>query len=207
MRIAYALTAAIALSLFFTLGFDVVHSGEPATFLAWEHALLGRGALIAWWLTWLCYPYVLGPVALVLLAIAWRVPAWRTRALFSVLMLLLCWRGADLAQHYFMRPRRLDWWVKHETSFSYPSSHAALAVGFYALWGAMLYASELPRRTRTLAAAGLLVLAVAICWSRVALGAHYITDIVGGGLLAAALVLAGAAILPVKVFAPARVRT
>ena len=122
-------------------------------------------------------------------------------------MLLLCWRGADLAQHYFMRPRRIDWVVKHESAFSYPSSHAAIAVGFYALWAAMLATSDLPRRTRATAAACLLVLAIAICWSRLALGAHYFTDLVGGALLAAALVAAGVAILPVKVFAPAGVRT
>ncbi len=207
MRIAYALSAAIAASLFVTLGFDVTHSGEPATFVAWERALLGHGALIAWWLTWSCYPYVLAPIAVVLLIVAWRVPAWRTRILFSVVMLLLCWRGADLAQHYFMRPRRIDWVVKHESAFSYPSSHAAIAIGFYALWAAMLATSDLPRRTRATAAACLLVLAIAICWSRLALGAHYFTDLVGGALLAAALVAAGVAILPVKVFAPAGVRT
>jgi membrane-associated phospholipid phosphatase len=207
VRIAYALAAAIATSLFFTLGFDVTHSGEPATFLTWERAVVGHGALIAWWLTWSCYPYVLAPIAIVLLVVAWRVPAWRTRILFSVLMLLLCWRGADLAQHYFMRPRRLDWVVRHEAAFSYPSSHAAIAAGFYALWAAMLYAADLPRRVRATAAACLLLLAVAICWSRLALGAHYITDLVGGALLAAALVAAGVAILPVKVFAPAEART
>lgn len=207
MRIAYALAAAVAASIFVTLGFDVTRAGEPATFLAWEHALLDHGSLIAWWLTWACYPYALAPVAVALLVLAWRVPSWRTRILFSVVMLLLCWRGADLAQHYFMRPRRLDWVVKHETAFSYPSSHAAIAVGFYALWAAMLYASDLPRRVRAVSAACLLVLAIAICWSRLALGAHYLTDLVGGGLLAFALVAAGAAVLPVKVFAPAGART
>lgn len=207
MRIAYALAAAIAASLFVTLGFDVTRSGEPATFVALEKALLGHGALIAWWLTWTCYVYVLAPVAVVLLAVAWRVPAWRTRILFSIVMLLLCWRGADLAQHYFMRPRRLDWLVKHEGAFSYPSSHAAIATGFYALWAAMLYTSDLPRRTRTVAAICLLAFSIAICWARLALGAHYLTDLVGGALLAAALVAAGIAILPVKVFAPAEVRT
>lgn len=207
MRIAYALAAAIAASLFVTLGFDVTRSGEPATFVALEKALRGHGALIAWWLTWTCYVYALAPVAVVLLAVAWRVPAWRTRILFSIVMLLLCWRGADLAQHYFMRPRRLDWLVKHEGAFSYPSSHAAIATGFYALWAAMLYTSDLPRRTRTVAAICLLAFSIAICWARLALGAHYLTDLVGGALLAAALVAAGIAILPVKVFAPAELRT
>ncbi|MBV8372043.1 MAG: phosphatase PAP2 family protein [Candidatus Eremiobacteraeota bacterium] len=118
------------------------------------------------------------------------------------MMLLLCWQLADFTQHYFMRPRRLDWVVKHETAFSYPSSHAAIAFGFYGLWAVMLSASELPRRTRTIASICLLVFVVAICWSRLALGAHYLTDVAGGALLALALVAAGRALLPGKVFAP-----
>ena len=111
-------------------------------------------------------------------------------------MLLLCWRGADLFQHFFARPRRLDWVVKHETSFSYPSSHAAIAAGFYGLWAAMLYMSELPRTTRVVAGTALLVLAIAVCWSRLALGAHFATDLIGGILLGVAFVSAGIAFVP-----------
>jgi undecaprenyl-diphosphatase len=207
VRLAYALVAAIAASLFVSLGIDVTRSGEPASLLAVERAAFDHGALIAWWLTWSCYMYVLVPIAVVLAVIAWRAPAWRGRIVFSLIMLVLCWRGADLAQHYFMRPRPLDWVVKHETAFAYPSSHAAMAFGFYGLWAAMLATSELPRRTRAVGAACLAVFAVAICWARLALGAHYLTDLVGGGVLAVALVAAGVAIGPVKVFAPPEVRT
>lgn len=205
MRLAYALAAAIAASLFVRLGFDVLH-GEPQAFLAMERAALDHSTLIAWWLTWTCYLQVLAPIAVVLLVLAWRYPAWRGRIVFSIVMLVLCWRGADFFQHYFMRPRPTDWVVKQELAFAYPSSHAAIAFGFYALWGVMLAASELPRRVRTLAASGLLILTFAICWARLALGAHYITDLVGGGLLALTFVAAGLAIVPVKVFAPGEVR-
>lgn len=156
--------------------------------------------MIAWWLTWSCYPYVLVPLSLVLLLVAWRAPAWRARILLSVGMLLVCWLAADFCQHLFMRPRRLDWVVRHETAFSYPSSHAAIATGFYGLWAAMLAASELPRAVRIWGAVALGAFAVAICWSRAALGAHYLTDLIGGILLAGALVAAAAAILPGKVF-------
>ncbi len=201
MRIVAAVIAAIAFAAFFALGWQVTRNGEPPVLAGWELALQGHSALIAWWLTWSCYPYVLAPLAVALLVVAWRVPAWRARSLFSVAMLLVCWQGADFFQHYFMRPRRLDWVVKHETAFSYPSSHAAIAVGFYLLWAVMLYTSGLPRRPRTIAAGGLVVLAAAICWSRLALGAHYLTDEAGGALLATAVVAAALAIVPVKVFA------
>jgi membrane-associated phospholipid phosphatase len=116
--------------------------------------------------------------------------------------LLVCWRGVDLLQHVFVRPRRLDWVVKHETSYSYPSSHAAIATGFYALWALMLSLSELSRRVRAIAAGLLVLLAVAICWSRLALGAHYLTDLAGGALFAIAVVSAGVAVLPFNVLRP-----
>lgn len=207
MRVTCAFAAAIAASLFVTLGLEVVRYGEPAAFVALERAAFDHATLIAWWLTWGCYPFVLGPIGLLLLVAAWRLPAWRTRIVFSLVMLLLCWRVADLAQHYFMRPRPAQWVVKHEGAFSYPSSHAAIAFGFYALWAAMLAASGLPRVRRTIVALGLIVLTVAICWSRLSLGAHYLTDLVGGALLAVALVGAGLAIVPVKVFASGRAPT
>ncbi|MFY9861640.1 MAG: phosphatase PAP2 family protein, partial [Candidatus Cybelea sp.] len=97
--------------------------------------------------------------------------------------LLISWRAADYFQHVFARHRPLEWVVKHETTFSYPSSHAAIATGFYALLALMIFASDLPKTTRNVASALLLLLGVGVCWSRVALGAHYIADLLGGALL------------------------
>ncbi|MFZ0030778.1 MAG: phosphatase PAP2 family protein [Candidatus Cybelea sp.] len=196
MRIRALLVAIVAFACFVALGRYVLANGEPAALWAWQQSLLNHATLLAWWLTWSCFPYVMIPIAVALLIVAWVAPAWRTRILFSIVMLLLCWRGADLFQHLFARPRRLDWVVKHETSFSYPSSHAAIATGFYALWGVMLYMSELPRTTKAIGFALLLLFAIAICWSRLALGAHYLTDLAGGVLLAVALVSAGLAVFP-----------
>jgi membrane-associated phospholipid phosphatase len=208
-RLSYGLIAVVAFICFDVLGFWVVRNGEPRALLAWEHSLLDRSTLIAWWLTWACYGKALIPVGVILLLIAWRVPAWRARILFTVVMLLLCWRGADLFQHLFARPRPLDWVVKHETAFSYPSSHAAIAAGFYGLWACILYRSELPRVWRSLLPTLLLILAIAVCWSRLALGAHYFTDLVGGVLLAVAIVAFALAVVPVRLFEPlaGRLRT
>jgi undecaprenyl-diphosphatase len=203
VRIRALVVALIAAAAFFALGFAVVRNGEPPALLAWEHALFDHSALVAWWLTWLCYMQALVPVVIILLVIAWLAPAWRSRVIFSIVMLLLCWRGADFFQHIFGRPRPLEWVVKRETAFAYPSSHAAIATGFYGLWAAMLYLSELPRPTRVAGGGALAILAIAICWSRLALGAHYLTDLVGGALLAIAFVAAGLAIVPVKLFRPA----
>lgn len=201
MRAVAAVVAAAAFGLFLALGFALERAPDPAPLLTWEAGLQNHSTLIAWWLTWACYVQVLVPLALASLIVAWRVPAWRSRAIFGVVMLLLCWRGADLFQHFFMRPRRLDWVVRRETAFSYPSSHAAIATGFYLLWAVMLYASNLPRRVRASVSMLIGVLAIGVLWSRLALGAHYLTDLAGGALLALAIVAAAWAIVPVKVLA------
>jgi undecaprenyl-diphosphatase len=201
-RIAAALAAILAFALFLALGFAVSRNGEPAALLLWEQGLLDHSTLLAWWLTWACYVPVLLPVAVVLLILAWRLPAWRTRILFSIVMLLICWRGADLFQHFFARPRRLDWVVKHESAFSYPSSHAAIVTGFYLLWAWMLFASGPATATKRVAGLLLVLFAIAVCWSRLALGAHYVTDLIGGVLLAVALVKGAWAAVPVNLDGP-----
>jgi len=182
--------AVVCAVVFVALGWYVARFGEPAPLRAWEAAWVNHSTLLAWWLTWACYAYVLGPIGLILLGVACRYPQWRVRIVWSLVSLLLCWLLADLAQHLFHRPRRLDWVVKHETSFSYPSSHAAIATGFYALWAWLVARSRLPARGPI--AVVLMLLVAGVCWSRLALGAHYVTDLAGGVLLGAAVVFAGA---------------
>jgi len=177
-----------ALAGFFALGYFLRSNGEPATFDGWERTLFDHSTLVAWWITWACYPQALIPICLVLLILAWRLPVWRSRILLSIVSLIVSWRAADYFQHFFARPRPLDWVVKHETSFSYPSSHAAIVTGFYVLWAVLLYASELPKRTRAPAASLLMLFSIAILWSRLALGAHFVTDLAGGILLGVAVV-------------------
>jgi undecaprenyl-diphosphatase len=204
-QLAAALTAIAALNLFIALGLFITDFGEPSPWIRYERAIVGHGALLAWWATWLGYPQILVPLCLALLAVAWRLPEWRERIHFSIAALVTCWLVATLAQLVFARPRRLDWIVRHETAYSFPSSHAAIATGFYLLWAVFLWRSGIAYGR--LLAAACAVLALAICWGRLALGAHYVTDVAGGALLAVALVAAGAAVLPINVFGEPAGRT
>jgi undecaprenyl-diphosphatase len=114
---------------------------------------------------------------------------WLVRAIVPIPLTIVAWQLADFFQRHYHRARPAHWFVKHEHAFSYPSSHAAIAIAFYALWGVMLWRSELPARTRAVGAACLAVLTIGIIWSRLALGAHYVTDVLGGALLAAGVTL------------------
>ncbi|MDQ2991695.1 MAG: phosphatase PAP2 family protein [Candidatus Eremiobacteraeota bacterium] len=185
--------AAVCAIAFLALGLYVLRFGEPGPLAKLSGALLDHSTLVAWWLTETCYPIVLGPVGIVLLFVAWRVPAWRSRILFSLGALLVCWLASDQLQHLIARPRPLGWVVKRETAFSFPSSHAAISVGFFGLWAWLIDQSDLPGRR--VVAWFLVSLMLGILWSRLALGAHYPTDLLGGALLAVALVCAGAGAL------------
>ncbi len=195
LALAYA---ALAFALFWQLGHAVGRSPDPNPLMTWEAALVNHSTLIAWWITWCGYAYVLVPCALVVLALAWRFPSWRWRGPFAIVSLLLAWRGADFFQRVFARPRRLDWVVKHETAFSFPSSHAAIAVGFYVLLA--IFAWQSAWRYGRLAGCLLGALALAICWSRLALAAHYATDLLGGALWGVVVVGVLAAAAPTNVF-------
>lgn len=196
-RLAGVAVAVITFALFFALGRALGTGPDPAGLMPFETSLVNHGSLVASWLTWLGYVYVLAPACVVLLIVAWRAPAWLGRVVVSIVVLLACWQGADAFQHFFARPRRLDWVVRHETAFGYPSSHAAIATGFYLLWAVFVSRSNLPGR-RWWAALVALV-AFGIYWSRLALGAHYLTDVAGGILFAVSVAAVITALSPINV--------
>jgi undecaprenyl-diphosphatase len=88
----------------------------------------------------------------------------------------------DIAKRRFDRARPTVWLYRRERGRSYPSGHAVTAVVFYGAWMLLVGSAPWPLPVRI---AGVLLLglwAAGICWSRVALGAHYTTDIAGGVL-------------------------
>jgi undecaprenyl-diphosphatase len=188
----------VAIGLFLLLARAVGRNPDPPWLMRFEVPLVNHSTLIAWWLTWLCYAEVVVPVCLVLIVVAVFHRWWRARTTFAIVSELVAWRGADAFQKLFMRPRRLDWVVKHETSFSFPSSHAAITVGFYAVLAVFVWQSRFPGCRAVAVVIGLLC--CGIIWSRLALGAHYATDLAGGALLALAVVGALAAVWPRNVF-------
>ena len=197
-RVYAAIIALASLSAFLFLGRGLAQAPDQPWLLVTEQTWVGHGALFAWWLTWLGYVFVLAPACIALIVFAIRFPQWRSHVIFSIIAMLLAWQGADFFQHFFARPRRLDWIVKHEAAFSYPSSHAAIAAAFYLLWSLFVARSNLAGRAWI--ALVLALLGFGILWARLALGAHYFTDVLGGVLLGVVVVGALAALWPINVF-------
>jgi membrane-associated phospholipid phosphatase len=96
----------------------------------------------------------------------------------------------------FRRPRPDGWLLQREPDLSYPSGHAVTAIVFYgALLALALRWPGLPRPLAFVFATLLAAAVVGIPWSRLALGAHYATDVAGGLLLGCAWSCASIALL------------
>jgi undecaprenyl-diphosphatase len=189
---------AIAIILFaglWWLGLHVTTHGEPPLLWAFAKSVRGHAIWVAWAFTNAGYAKVLAPLYAVCIAVAIFSKRWRLRAAFAVMSGLIAWGAADGVQRLFARPRRTDWLIRHEHAFSYPSSHATISTAFYLLAGVLVLRSELPRPLRYVVFAVLAVLWLGILWSRLALAAHYPTDIIGGVCLGAVIVLLGAAFI------------
>jgi membrane-associated phospholipid phosphatase len=95
----------------------------------------------------------------------------------------------------FHRARPDAWLQIRETDLSFPSGHAVSAVVLFVGFALLVWHAPLPRPLAAVFVAALLVCAVGISWSRLALGAHYLTDVVGGLLFGAAFLCAALAII------------
>ena len=141
-------------------------------------------------------PYTVECVALLAVGLVRRV--WLGRAACAVLLLIVAEVTSDEFKLVFHRPRPEHWLVTHETSFAYSSGHATNSLAF---WAYVALRSRLPPAIRTIVVFALLALSAAIGWSRLALGAHYPTDVIGGYLLGAALLVLGLSLVPKRVLA------
>jgi membrane-associated phospholipid phosphatase len=88
--------------------------------------------------------------------------------------------ASDFTKRRFKRTRPDDWLHRKELGFSFPSGHATTAVVFYG--GLVLFVWNVPLELPIqIALSALLAVWIAgIPWSRMALNAHYGTDVIGG---------------------------
>ena len=187
--------AAILFAIFALLG-TFVHGATPTLDDTAGALLGGRGSATAWFFTWLGYTpaLVIGGVALGLAA--WRRAIAPAIALWLYAAQFLSQGLVEVLKHLFARARPALWYVHHEPGFSYPSGHATTAALFY---GAMLVLLVRSAASRPVKLAGGAILAIAIAGigaSRIALGAHHLTDVLGGYAFGAAFAFLWSTRLP-----------
>jgi membrane-associated phospholipid phosphatase len=166
--------AAVLLALYAVLG-SFVASSPPGPIDRAALGLRGHGVPL---------PVYLG-VCAALLVFGFIRRDWLLRVVISVITLIAAWQTSDFFKLVFARPRMAGWIAIHETSFSYASGHATLSAAFYGLWACYLAASG-HGRGRFVVAWLLVAFILAVGWARLALGAHYLSDVVGGYLLGSA---------------------
>jgi len=175
--------AVVAAILYVALGAAVSHVPPHGIDLA-GRAVAGQAQHLALWFTRSCLWYALVVLGLVAVGVAIRYPDWRPRVIYAIPTTLVTWQISDAIKVAFRRPRPEYWRLIHEPTFAYSSGHAMFAVLVYGLWAWFLWNSSLPRRVRLVAAPFLALWGCGVIWSRLALGAHYVTDLIGGVLLA-----------------------
>lgn len=138
------------------------------------------------------------PYALALIAglVTGRGPRGRALTAIWAMLVLLVIQMARLGLAYLVdrhRPPAADW-AAHASGYSFPSGHTvtsatAAAILIWALW------PRLAGARRTAAAAGIAIWAVVVGLTRIYLGVHWPTDVLGGWLMTVALLGLAAVLL------------
>lgn len=134
-------------------------------------------------------PFLAAGTALTVLLLVIRGYAYAVTTAFATAVVPVVW---SLSHTWLYRPRPVDGFV-NPTSNGFPSGHAANATTLAALVVLLLW-SRLERRGRVVAVACAAVVAAFVGISRVALLAHWPSDVVGGWLLGIAAITLAAAL-------------
>jgi len=127
--------------------------------------------------------FIGSPAAALAIATIVCVLLYRRRQLVEAALLPVALAGGELLNVVlklsFHRPRPEVAFV-HLDTYSFPSGHAMLSTTAYGALAYLVWSHLHARRARFALTAGTVVLVALICFSRLYLGVHYLSDVLGG---------------------------
>ncbi len=110
---------------------------------------------------------------------------------FLLVMMLFEVFANILLKNFFCRPRPTICWLIDETGFSFPSGHMMASTMFYGLCSYFLCSSNCKKILKIIGTGFFFLLIFTIGVSRVYLGVHYASDILGGFLVSMCIMCFG----------------
>lgn len=176
------LVVAAACLAVFLLIMDEVFEAEGMRIDRWAYWLFVEKARVSW-LTPIMegFSALASPVVLIvlLLVIAAFVPGRRPGWCCAVNLVLTALLNVGL-KTIVQRPRPEGFRLIEETGFSFPSGHSMVACAFFGLIIWLVWRYERDRRQRIALTVAFSVVIVMIGISRIYLGVHYASDVIGG---------------------------
>lgn len=178
---AWQLLAVLGLGAFAVL---TVLVGQHVTF-PFDQPLLDAGRGLGQWMV--AWRDLSDSANLPLIAIGIGIVAWllwtrqRAEAVLVIAVLVAVTAGSEAVKQLVARPRPPGFNnTELGVVYSYPSGHVLEAVTIYGIIAVLVWRSDLPRAVRILLPIAFAVLIGFVAVARVAVGAHYPSDVLAG---------------------------
>lgn len=110
-------------------------------------------------------------------------------SLLSFMNLVLVAFLNQILKLIFSRPRPFEWMITEESGYSFPSGHAMVSAAFYGMIIYLIWRTGINKKYKILWTGILSILILLIGVSRIYLGVHYTSDIIGGFTLSLSYLL------------------